>query len=193
MTKTVSAAVLARLFVCEVSTIERYAKQGIIAKVDQQFDQDQCVSKIVCYFRDLSQRRAGGASGDGGDQLRVASIAEKEAKTRKVELEIAEKEGQLIDAVDVQQSIATMVRKIAVWIDSLPDMLERLGELDKKGVVKVREECDVQRHKLYDQLQGRVLSEQFTDHVEPSREVVDGPIATPESPRKRGRPRISNK
>jgi phage terminase Nu1 subunit (DNA packaging protein) len=182
-------SVLAEWLNCAPVMIDQYKARGIVKQDGHMYEIKENVQTVVQYFRDLAGRR----SVADDDALKQARIDETETKTRRMEIEIAEKEGALLPVGQVQETFARTIREIAIWIDALPDSLERQGILDKRGIEKDRSECDQQRKNLHDRLD-RILREEIqaqqpevvTPVDDPKPRVVE---AAQEGKRKPGRPK----
>ncbi len=182
-------SVLAEWLNCAPVMIDQYKARGIVKQDGHMYEIKENVQTVVQYFRDLAGRR----SVADDDALKQARIDETETKTRRMEIEIAEKEGALLPVGQVQETFARTIREIAIWIDALPDSLERQGILDKRGIEKARSECDQQRKNLHDRLD-RILREEIqaqqpevvTPVDDPKPRVVE---AAQEGKRKPGRPK----
>ena len=182
-------SVLADWLKCAPVMIDQYKARGIVKQDGHMYDIKENVKSAVQYFRDLAGRR----SVADDDALKQARIDETETKTRRMEIEIAEKEGALLPVSQVQETFARTIREIAIWIDALPDSLERQGILDKRGIEKARSECDQQRKNLHDRLD-RILREEIQAQQPDGGPAADDPKpGVPETPapgkRKPGRPK----
>lgn len=182
-------SVLAEWLNCAPVMIDQYKARGIVKQDGVNYDIKENVKSVVQYFRDIAGRRQ--VADD--DALKQARIDETETKTRRMEIEIAEKEGALLAVGQVQETFARTIREIAIWIDALPDSLERQGILDKRGIEKARSECDQQRKNLHDRLD-RILREEIQAQQSEVITPVDDPEprvaqAPQEGKRKPGRPK----
>lgn len=145
---TGTKATLAEWLGVAPTTIDSYIANGIVERSGRVFDIKGSVVKVVSYFRELSVKKSSGE----GDALKNAKIEETILKARKLELEIAEMEKELINSHHAQAVYAQLIRSVAVWVDKIPDSMERKGIIPKEGVETLRQECDAMRQTLHDEL-----------------------------------------
>jgi hypothetical protein len=116
MTATVTASALGRHLDLSRQRIVQLSDEGVIERrADGRFDQD---AARVAYLRWLrsEDRRAVRSEADG--RLR-------DARTREVELRIAEREHRLIDMVEHEAVLAEVIGMVVAAMDGLPARITR--------------------------------------------------------------------
>jgi phage terminase Nu1 subunit (DNA packaging protein) len=154
---TANKVILAEYLGVAPATIDDYQQKGLIVKLGMRsYDVKESVQKVVTYFRNHMIKKSTGEV----DALKEAKTEETILKSRKLELDIAKDEKNLIDAYVAQTAYSRLAREVAVWVDKIPDSMERKGVISKDGIESLRQECDAMRLALFNKLnQDDVFSE----------------------------------
>jgi hypothetical protein len=130
---------------CSGPTLNRYCQQGLVVKAGHnKYDLLQSVPRILKNLRTQA----------GSSDLEGARIQNLDANTRKTLLEIARKEGELIDDVRNQEVQRQTVFQFGVFLHNLPDALVRSNICAEKDVLRLVDFLNAERVRLVQQLDG---------------------------------------
>lgn len=105
-------------------------------------------------YRLADYKRVVEATDDGSqdpDKMRpFERKAHYQAEHEKLALEI--ERGQLVPVMEVEAGAAATFKKLAQWLDTFPDILERDCALPRDALAKVEQRVDVMRDELYHKL-----------------------------------------
>src|SRR5688572_13798077 len=141
---SVSVSVLANLLCIDERRVQQLEKEGIIKKSGR--GEYSLVASVQGYIRFLQNAQRGG----GGQELAKIKLRKEEAKTRLVELEVRQMEGELVPVADVHKAwtdISSHLRakllaipsKMAPELASIGDVNETQSLLKKQITEALRE------------------------------------------------------
>ena len=130
---------------CGHTVLAKYVQQGLVVKAGRnQYDLLQSLPLILKNLRTQA----------GSSDLEGARIENLNANTRKTNLEIATKEGQLVDEVANQEVQRQTVFTFGVFLQNLPDALVRSNIIAEKDVQRLVDFLNAERVRLVQQLDG---------------------------------------
>lgn len=130
---------------CGHTVLAKYVQQGLVVKAGR--NQYDLLASLPLILKNLRTQA-------GSSDLEGARIENLNANTRKTNLEIATKEGQLVDEVANQEVQRQTVFTFGVFLQNLPDALVRSNILAEKDVQRLVDFLNAERVRLVQQLDG---------------------------------------
>jgi phage terminase Nu1 subunit (DNA packaging protein) len=142
MKKVTGTALAAHLF-CTRETVSDYEARGIVRKLpDGGYDQDQCREQVLEHLRDKAAGRKGADREPGAPDPNVEKALLARSQKRKIDLDIAQREGRVVDIEIVGRELELENRIVTEKLLTIEVIADALEPLD---VVK-REACRAAIH-----------------------------------------------
>ncbi len=135
----------AEALACSQRTVTNYVEQGLVVKAGR--NEYDLLASLPLILKNLRTQA-------GSSDLEGARIQNLDANTRKTLLEIASKEGELIDDVRNQEVQRQTVFQFGVFLQNLPDALVRSNICAEKDVQRLVDFLNAERIRLVQLLDG---------------------------------------
>lgn len=140
-----SGAIIAKLLCISERRLQQLAREGTIPKTSR--GKYPLIASVQGYVRFL---QTSGAHEEGArDPERMKPFERRAWYQGEMEkLQLAQARGELVPAIEVEAKFAELLKAIAHFLETLPDVLERVGA--SAAMLKLLEvELDKLRHSLY--------------------------------------------
>ena len=153
---TVPLKVLEKLFGKSDTHIQSLVNAGVLVRTQR--DKYPLADNVKFYIRHLEQRaKKKGGSEDDEDSDRPDLNHERALLTREQRIARSREnmvaEGLLLDADHQRIAVAQLLQKLVLFLETLPDVVEREANLTPAQSQAMQEAIDVQRDALYASIQ----------------------------------------
>jgi hypothetical protein len=146
-----SGSVVAKLLCITERRLQQLAREGVVPKSSR--GKYPLIGSVQGYVRYL---QTSGEQAEGARDPEKMKPFERRAwyEGELDKLQLSQKRGQLVPAIEVESKFAELLKQIAQFLETLPDMLERVG-----GSPKMLKLLELELDKMRDAMYASVVQE----------------------------------